>query len=169
MLPSTGFPRRSVADGISQATSRAIRTVEPLARILRAPVGTPASKAGTLEGARYRQGLCCCSPASLPANLAKLRALESSRCARRTLMDETCVLETFIASRRNRSGVNFHASALARMRAATLLPGQLSEWGRRGAQARLEKRLAARMDGSTTSLAASLPNGVPVSDVPESG
>jgi hypothetical protein len=42
------------------------------------------------------------------------------------------VLESFIVGRRNQSGRNLHAAAMARMRAANLRPEQLSEWGRRG-------------------------------------
>jgi hypothetical protein len=79
------------------------------------------------------------------------------------------VLEAFIIGRRNRSGKNFHAAALARMRAANLQSGRLSEWGRRGAQVQLEKRRAAMLDGSTPSLAASLPKEVPTSTAPSSG
>ena len=79
------------------------------------------------------------------------------------------VLESFIVGRRNRSRKNLHAAALARMRAANLRPGQLSEWGRRGAQARLDKRLV-RIDAQTTSIpAASSLNEDPASNAPESG
>ena len=48
------------------------------------------------------------------------------------------VFEAFILGRRNKPGRNFHAAALARMRAAT--PQQLSEWGRRSAEVRRQKR-----------------------------
>jgi hypothetical protein len=79
------------------------------------------------------------------------------------------VLECFIVSRRNRMGKNLHAAALARIRAANLRPGQLSEWGRRGAQVRREKRRAARTDGeSTPSPLASSTNETPASTAPES-
>ncbi len=78
------------------------------------------------------------------------------------------VLESFIVGRRNQSGKNLHAAAMARLRAANLRPSQLSEWGRRGAQARLRKRSITGVDGPTTSLSASLRNEVPFSNAPES-
>jgi hypothetical protein len=78
------------------------------------------------------------------------------------------VLESFIVSRRTRSGHNLHATALARIRASKLPPGQLAEWGRRGAQARLQKRSITAIDGPRTNPGASLPNAVPVSTAPES-
>jgi hypothetical protein len=78
------------------------------------------------------------------------------------------VLESFIVSRRNRSGKNLHAAALARIRAANLQPGQLSEWGRRGARVRLEKHRVAKIGGeSTPSPTASSPNETQVSNAPE--
>jgi hypothetical protein len=79
------------------------------------------------------------------------------------------VLESFIVSRRNRSGKNLHAAALARMRAANLRPGQLSEWGRRGVQVRLEKRrIAGTKVESIPSPLASSTNENPASTAPES-
>jgi hypothetical protein len=51
------------------------------------------------------------------------------------------VLEGFILTRRNQAGRNVHAAALARLRRAT--PHQLSEWGRRSAEVRRQKRLTA--------------------------
>jgi hypothetical protein len=57
--------------------------------------------------------------------------------------------ESFLAGRRNRRGQNVHAVALARMRAAT--PQQLSEWGRRSAEVRREKRALIVAAGPTSS------------------
>ena len=71
-----------------------------------------------------------------------------ARVGRRFLDAPDDVLESFIIGRRNQSGKNLHASALARIRAANLQPCQLSEWGRRGAQVRLEK-LRARINGES--------------------
>jgi hypothetical protein len=49
--------------------------------------------------------------------------------------------ESFLAGRRNRRGQNVHAVAMARLRRST--SQQLSEWGRRGAEVRRQKRLTA--------------------------
>jgi hypothetical protein len=57
--------------------------------------------------------------------------------------------ESFLAGRRNRRGQNVHAVALARMRAAT--PQQLSEWGRRSAEVRRQKRALTVAAGPTPS------------------
>jgi len=59
------------------------------------------------------------------------------------------VLEAFILGRRNKPGRNFNAAALARMRAAT--PQQLSEWGRRSAEVRRQKRALIAAAGPTSS------------------
>jgi hypothetical protein len=63
------------------------------------------------------------------------------------------VLEGFILTRQNQAGRNVHAAALARMRRAT--PQQLSEWGRRGAESRRQKRalIAAAAPTSSPSVA----------------
>jgi hypothetical protein len=78
------------------------------------------------------------------------------------------MLESFIIGRRNKSGKNLHAAALARMRAENLRRGQLSEWGRRGARARLQKREITGIDGATPSLAVSSRSEAPVSNALES-
>jgi len=59
------------------------------------------------------------------------------------------VLEAFILGRCNKPGRNFHAAALARMRTAT--PQQLSEWGRRSAEVRRQKRAVIAAAGPTSS------------------
>jgi hypothetical protein len=59
------------------------------------------------------------------------------------------VLEGFILTRRNQAGRNVHAAALARMRSAT--PQQLSEWGRRSAEVRRQKRALIAAAGPTSS------------------
>ena len=63
------------------------------------------------------------------------------------------VLEGFILTRRNQAGRNAHAAALARMRAAT--SQQFSEWGRRSAEVRRQKRLSAAAVATTTQSVAS--------------
>ena len=79
------------------------------------------------------------------------------------------MLESFVIGRRNKSGKNLHAAAMARMRAANLRPGQLSELGRRGAQMRLQKRGVIGIGGPTTNLGASRPNEAPGATAPSSG
>jgi len=59
------------------------------------------------------------------------------------------VLEGFILTRRNQAGRNLHAAALARLRRAT--PQQLSEWGRRSAEVRRQKRALSSAAGPTSS------------------
>ena len=66
------------------------------------------------------------------------------------------VFEAFILGRRNKPGRNFHAAALARMRAAT--PQQLSEWGRRSAEVRRQKRALIAAAGPTPSPSAASAN-----------
>ena len=66
------------------------------------------------------------------------------------------VLEGFILTRRNQAGRNLHAAALARMRAAT--PQQLSEWGRRSAEVRRQKRPLIAAAASTPSPSVSSAN-----------
>jgi hypothetical protein len=77
------------------------------------------------------------------------------------------LLESYIAGRHNRAGRNVHAAAMGRLRAAKLGPARLSEWGRRCAAARREKRRAAMYGESTSSAPESLPNEIPAPPVPE--
>ena len=58
------------------------------------------------------------------------------------------VLEGFILTRRNQVGRSVHAVAMARMRRAT--SQQLSEWGRRGAEVRRQKRALIAAAGPTS-------------------
>jgi hypothetical protein len=59
------------------------------------------------------------------------------------------VFEAFVLGRRNKPGRNFPTAALARMRGAT--PQQLSEWGRRSAEVRRQKRALIAAAGPTSS------------------
>jgi hypothetical protein len=75
------------------------------------------------------------------------------------------VLEGFILTRQDQAGRNLHAAALARLRRAT--PQQLSEWGRRSAEVRRQKRALTAADGPTSSPSVSSRNGVPAPAAPE--
>ena len=57
--------------------------------------------------------------------------------------------ESFLAGRRNRRGQNLHAVAMARLRRST--PQQISEWGRRSAEVRRQKRTLSAATGPTSS------------------
>ena len=77
------------------------------------------------------------------------------------------VLEAFILGRRDKPGRNFHAAALARMRTAT--PQQLSEWGRRSAEVRRQKRAVIAAAGPTSSSSVASANESATESALESG
>jgi hypothetical protein len=78
------------------------------------------------------------------------------------------LLQWLILDRTNARGENVYAVALALKRKLMLPPGQLAEWGRKGARARWAKREPASIgDEPTSRRGASSLNEAPVSDAHE--
>jgi len=76
------------------------------------------------------------------------------------------VFASFLAGKRNRRGQNAAAVAMARMRRAT--SQQLSEWGRKGAESRRQKRALIAAAGPTSNPSVSSANEFATASAPES-